>query len=257
MLSLHLHSHLTTTTRLPNAHCPPTKGHTQCSLPINWSCQTPAAHQSNVPPCLLPTNQRFCPMLAAHQQWSPAAHQLVVSNACCPPIGRTQCLPALPTNQTLYPMPAAHQPKGYDQCPNQKVVPNTSCPPTKTCPMLTAHQTRKFGHHYMYLLLLSVPLNHKAVPNAHCCTNCAMSKACCPTITRLCPTITRLCPLHAAQGHILCMWLRAVSNTCCPTPAYGCQQHAQYLLLTICLLLHNRKSANAYHSIPNTQIKAL
>ena len=85
---------------------------------------------------------------------------------------------------------------------------------------------QKVGPHC--LLLLSVPLNHKAVPNALCCTNCAVSKACCPTIKRL-------CPLHAAQGHIHCMLLRAVSNACYPTTAYDCQQHAQYLLPTISL----------------------
>jgi len=156
-------------------------------------------------------------------------------------------------------MPAAHQPKGYDQCPNQKVVPNTSCPPTKTCPMLTAHQTRKFGHHYMYLLLLSVPLNHKAVPNAHCCTNCAMSKACCPTITRL-------CPLHAAQGHIPALhaaqgcfqyMLPTASTiyTCCsltinlyPMPATPQSKSCQCIPLPTARLL----ASIAYHSTTTT-----
>jgi len=82
------------------------------------------------------------------------------------------------------------------------------------------------------LLLLSVLLNHKAVPNALCCTNCAVFKVCCPTIKRL-------CPLHAAQGHIHCMLLRAVSNTCC-------QQQAQYLLLTNHKPVPNACSSNLF-----------
>jgi len=110
---------------VPSTHSLPTKGHAQCLLPTNWSC-----------PHLLPTNQ-MCPMPAAHQS-------KVLPHACCP-----QSSGRLLLTNWLCPMPAAHQLVAPNACfppavlpTNQKVVPNTSCPPTKTCPMLTAHQTK-------------------------------------------------------------------------------------------------------------------
>ena len=205
-----------------NARSLPTKGHAQCLLPTSWSHQMPTAHQpKGYAQCLLPTNWSR-PMPAAHQP-NVVPHACcppkVVPHACCPPsngclrppIDHTQCL--LPTNQRICP---TLQPKGCAQKPavpptNQKVVPSAGCPPSKTCPMLTAHQNKSLG------------------PTACCSLAYRSTTMLCPMpsavqtvpVQGLLPHITRLCPLHAAQGHIHCMLLRAVSNTCCPTTAYG------------------------------------
>ena len=205
-----------------HASCPPLNVHL---LLTDWLCPMPAARQLVTPNACYPPTKRcapclllIIPCLLPTKQWSPAAYQLVTPNACC------------------------HLPKGYAQCPNQKVVPKSllSCPLTKRlCPTPAAHQPKhaqcllpikqKVGPHC--LILLSVPLNHKVVPNAPCCTNCVVSKACCTTITRF-------CPLHAAQIHIHCMLLRAVSNTCCST--------------INCLWLHHHMALPNAYSMRNT-----
>jgi len=191
----------TNQTLCPHASCPPIKGCDPCFLP---SCQPPPI--KGCAPCFLPTNQWF---------------------TCCSPIGCVQCL--LPTNWS-HPMPATLQPKDMPKAPTKRLCPTPAAHQPKHAQCLLPIK-QKVGPHC--LMLLSVPLNHKVVPNAHCCTNCVVSKlgllphnhkvvsvACC----------SNSYPLHAAQGCLQymllhnCLWLNhhmalpnaySMHNTCC------------------------------------------